>query len=152
MTGMAARRSAGNGSSGEMDAAAQLGLHGLAVEDAITAHQRPKLERYGDILFVVLRSADYRDDTERVEFGELHLFVGPNFVLTVRHSDTPDLAGVRRRLEAQPHLLRLGAEAVLYAVLDAVVDGYTPVVSTGESQSARNHLGRHLPLLPGDLP
>ncbi|MDX8032078.1 magnesium and cobalt transport protein CorA [Lentzea sp. BCCO 10_0856] len=112
-----------------MDAATQLGLHGLAVEDAITAHQRPKLERYGDTLFVVLRSANYRDDTERVEFGELHLFVGPNFVLTVRHTDTPHLAGVRHRLEAQPHLLRLGSEAVLYAVLDAVVDGYTPVIS-----------------------
>ncbi|NGY62210.1 magnesium and cobalt transport protein CorA [Lentzea sp. NEAU-D13] len=112
-----------------MDAAGQLGLHELAVEDAITAHQRPKLERYDDTLFVVLRSADYRDDTERVEFGELHLFVGPSFVLTVRHGDTPDLAGVRRRLENQPHLLRLGPEAVLYAVLDAVVDGYTPVVA-----------------------
>ncbi|WP_198680465.1 magnesium and cobalt transport protein CorA [Lentzea terrae] len=112
-----------------MDAATQLGLHELAVEDAITAHQRPKLERYGDTRFVVLRSASYRDDTERVEFGELHLFVGPNFVLTVRHSDTPDLAGVRQRLENQPHLLRLGPEAVLYAVLDAVVDGYPPVVS-----------------------
>lgn len=112
-----------------MDAATQLGLHELAVEDAITAHQRPKLERYGDTLFVVLHSANYRDETERVEFGELYLFVGPNFALTVRHSDTPDLAGVRRRLENQPNLLRLGPEAVLYAVLDAVVDGYTPVVS-----------------------
>ncbi len=112
-----------------MNAATQLGLHGLAVEDAITAHQRPKLERYDDTLFVVLRSASYRDDTERVEFGELHLFVGPSFVLTVRHGDTPDLAGVRSRLENQPHLLRLGPEAVLYAVLDAVVDGYTPVMA-----------------------
>ncbi|TWP45620.1 magnesium and cobalt transport protein CorA [Lentzea tibetensis] len=112
-----------------MSAAIQLGLHGLAVEDAITARQRPKLERYGDTLFVVLRSASYRDDTERVDFGELHLFVGPNFVLTVRHSATPDLTAVRHRLEAQPHLLRLGPEAVLYAVLDAVVDGCTPVVS-----------------------
>lgn len=109
--------------------ATQLGLHGLAVEDAITADQRPKLERYGNTLFVVLRSAHYRDDTERVDFGELHLFVGPNFVLTVRHSEAPDLAAVRRRLENQPHLLRLGPEALLYAVLDAVVDGYAPVVS-----------------------
>jgi magnesium transporter len=77
-------------------------LHELAVEDAITAHQRPKLERYGDTLFVVLRSAHYRDETEEVDFGELHLFVGPNFVLTVRHSQTPDLAAVRHRLETTP--------------------------------------------------
>jgi magnesium transporter len=112
-----------------LSAAEQLGLHGLAVEDAVTAHQRPKLERYGDTLFVVLRSASYRDDAEEVDFGELHLFVGPNFVLTVRHSEAPDLSVVRQRLESQPHLLRLGPEAVLYAVLDAVVDGYTPVVA-----------------------
>jgi magnesium transporter len=112
-----------------MAAAEQFGLHELAVEDAITAHQRPKLERYGATLFVVLRSAHYRDETEEVDFGELHLFVGPNFVLTVRHSQAPDLAAVRRRLENKPDLLRLGPEAVLYAVLDAVVDGYAPVVT-----------------------
>lgn len=112
-----------------MSAAQQLGLHELAVEDAVTARQRPKLERYGDTLFVVLRSAQYRDDTEEVDFGELHLFVGPNFVLTVRHGEAPDLAAVRRRVEDEPDLLRLGPEAVLYAVLDAVVDGYAPVVA-----------------------
>ncbi|MPZ82550.1 MAG: transporter [Actinophytocola sp.] len=112
-----------------MSAAQQLGLHELAVEDAVTARQRPKLERYGDTLFVVLRSAQYRDDTEDVDFGELHLFVGPNFVLTVRHGEAPDLAAVRRRVEDEPDLLRLGPEAVLYAVLDAVVDGYAPVVA-----------------------
>jgi magnesium transporter len=112
-----------------MSAAEQFGLHELAVEDAILAHQRPKLERYGDTLFVVLRSAHYRDETEEVDFGELHLFVGPNFVLTVRHSQAPDLAAVRRRLENNPDLLRRGPEAVLYAVLDAVVDGYAPVVT-----------------------
>jgi magnesium transporter len=112
-----------------MAAADQLGLHELAVEDAVTARQRPKLERYGDTLFVVLRSARYRDDTEDVDFGELHLFVGRNFVLTVRHGESPDLAAVRRRLEDEPDLLRLGPAAVLYAVLDAVVDGYAPVVA-----------------------
>jgi magnesium transporter len=112
-----------------MSAAQQLELHELAVEDAVTARQRPKLERYGDTLFVVLRSARYRDDAEEVDFGELHLFVGPNFVLTVRHSEAPDLAVVRRRVEDEPDLLRLGPEAVLYAVLDAVVDGYAPVVA-----------------------
>ncbi|CUR54242.1 Magnesium Mg(2+) and cobalt Co(2+) transport protein CorA [metagenome] len=104
-------------------------LHELAVEDAILAHQRPKLERYDDLLFVVLRAARYLDDTEEVEFGEVHLFVGPDFVVTVRHSESPDLGSVRRRLESEPELLRLGPEAVLYAVMDRVVDGYAPVVA-----------------------
>lgn len=110
-------------------AAAQFGLHELAVEDAIVAHQRPKLERYGDTLFVVLRAARYVDETERVDFGELHVFCGPTFVLTVRHSESPDLSAVRARMENDPDLLRLGPEAVLYAILDAVVDGYAPVVA-----------------------
>src|SRR3954464_13931858 len=88
--------------------AAEFDLHELAVEDAITAHQRPKLERYGDTLFVVLRAARYIDAAEEVDFGELHLFVGPGFVLTVRHSQAPDLAAVRRRMEDDPDLLRLG--------------------------------------------
>ncbi|MDT2009009.1 magnesium and cobalt transport protein CorA [Rhodococcus opacus] len=110
-------------------AAKQFDLHELAVEDAIVAHQRPKLERYGKTLFVVLRAARYCDETERVEFGELHVFCGPTFVLTVRHSESPDLSAVRRRMERNPDLLRLGPEAVLYAILDAVVDGYAPVVA-----------------------
>ncbi|MGH3101241.1 MAG: magnesium and cobalt transport protein CorA, partial [Thermoleophilia bacterium] len=109
--------------------AEEFGLHELAVEDAIVAHQRPKLERYGDTLFVVLRAARYLDEVEEVEFGEIHLFVGSNFVLTVRHSQAPDLAAVRRRMEGDPDLLRLGPEAVLYAILDGVVDGYAPVVA-----------------------
>jgi magnesium transporter len=104
-------------------------LHELAVEDAIVAHQRPKLERYGETLFVVLRAARYVDDAEEVDFGELHLFVGRDFVLTVRHSEAPDLASVRSRMESEPDLLRRGTEAVLYAILDAVVDGYAPVVA-----------------------
>jgi magnesium transporter len=109
--------------------AEEFGLHELAVEDAIVAHQRPKLERYGDVLFVVLRAARYLDATEEVDFGELHIFVGRNFILTVRHSEAPDLAMVRRRMEDDPELLRRGTEAVLYAILDAVVDGYAPVVA-----------------------
>ena len=104
-------------------------LHPLAVEDAGDSHQRPKLERYGDTLFVVLRAARYLDDVEEVEFGEIHVFVGSNFVLTVRHGQAPDLAAVRRRMEGDPDLLRLGPEAVLYAILDGVVDGYAPVVA-----------------------
>jgi magnesium transporter len=104
-------------------------LHELAVEDAIVAHQRPKLERYGDVLFVVLRPARYLDESEEVEFGEVHVFVGPDFVVTVRHSEAPDFGAVRRRLESQPDLLRRGPEAVLYAIVDKVVDGYYPVVA-----------------------
>ncbi len=107
----------------------QFGLHPLAVEDAIHAHQRPKVERYDDTLFLVLRPARYRDDLEEVEFGEVHLFAGPNFVLTVRKSEAPAFGSVRRRLEDQPDLLAQGPEAVLYAVMDQVVDGYYPVVT-----------------------
>jgi magnesium transporter len=109
--------------------AAEFHLHELAVEDAITAHQRPKLERYGETLFVVLRAARYLDDVEEVEFGELHIFIGTDFVITVRHAESPDLAQVRRRLEDDPDLLARGTEAVLYAILDTVVDGYLPVVA-----------------------
>jgi magnesium transporter len=101
----------------------------LAVEDAIQAHQRPKFERYGATLFVVLKAARYKDADEEVEFGELHLFLGEDFAITVRHSESPDLSRVRRRLESEPDLLAKGSEAVLYAILDAVVDGYAPVVA-----------------------
>ncbi|WGW12027.1 magnesium and cobalt transport protein CorA [Saxibacter everestensis] len=110
--------------------AAEFDLHQLAIEDAVAAHQRPKIERYGDTLFLVLRAATYLDDAETVEFGELHIFVGRNFVITVRHSTSPDLSTVRHRMEDQdPKLLALGTEAVLYAILDAVVDGYMPVIA-----------------------
>jgi len=109
--------------------AEEFGLHEVAVEDAIVAHQRPKLERYDETLFVVLRAATYLDEVEEVEFGEIHVFVGPTFVVTVRHSETPDLGAVRRRMEADPELLSLGPEAVLYAIVDSVVDGYAPVVA-----------------------
>src|SRR3954452_18091754 len=109
--------------------AAEFDLHELAVEDAIHAHQRPKLERYGHTLFVVLRAARYLDESEEVEFGELHIFIGRDFVITVRHSESPDLSVVRKRLEEEPDLLGLGTDAVFYAILDAVVDGYLPVVA-----------------------
>jgi magnesium transporter len=109
--------------------AAEFDLHPLAVEDAMEAHQRPKLERYGETLFVVLSAARYLDAAEEVYFGELHVFVGPDFVITVRHGAAPDLSAVRRRMEDSPELLKLGPEAVLYAILDSVVDGYVPVVS-----------------------
>jgi magnesium transporter len=109
--------------------ATEFGLHELAVEDAISAHQRPKLERYGDHLFTVLRPARYLDETETVEFGELHIFTGKNFVVTVRHAEMSGVGEVRRRLESRPDLLRHGPEAVLYALLDQVVDDYAPVVA-----------------------
>jgi magnesium transporter len=109
--------------------AEEFDLHPLAVEDAISAHQRPKLERYGSVLFLVLRPARYLDEEERVEFGELHVFIGADFVVTVRHAESPDLAKVRSRLERSPELLRLGPEAVLYAILDQVVDEYGPVMA-----------------------
>ncbi|MFE1173037.1 magnesium/cobalt transporter CorA [Streptomyces sp. NPDC058773] len=108
--------------------ASEFDLHPLAIEDALEAHQRPKLERYGGTLFVVLRAARYLDDPEEVDFGELHVFVGRDFVITVRHGGAPDLSAVRRRMEDTPELLKRGPEAVLYAILDAVVDGYAPVV------------------------
>jgi len=109
--------------------AEELEVHSLVVEDAVAAHQRPKIERYGDILFTVLRPARYIDDEERVEFGELHVLTGPRFVVTSRYAETPDLSKVRTRLEADADLLALGPEAILYAILDQVVDEYVPVVA-----------------------
>ena len=107
----------------------EFGLHELAVEDAVSAHQRPKLDRYDDTLFCVLRPARYVDETETVEFGEIHVFAGPRFVITVRHSEAPDLAAVRQDLEARPDLLRRGPFAILHAIMDRVVDDYAPVVA-----------------------
>ncbi len=92
------------------------------------AHQRPKLERYGDTLLLVLRAARYIDAEETVEFSELHVFAGEDFMLTVRHGEGPDLGRVRRRMESEPELLRRGPEAIMYAILDRVVDDYGPVV------------------------
>lgn len=104
-------------------------LHPLAVEDAQEGHQRPKLERYGDDRFIVLRPARYMDAEERVEFGEVDLFLGQDFVVVVRHAEAPDIKAVRARLESDPELLACGPLAVLYAVADRVVDDYGPVVN-----------------------
>jgi magnesium transporter len=117
--------------------AAEFGLDEHATEDALRGHQRAKLERTGNTLFVVLRSAWYVERSGRVEFGEIHVFTGPRFVVTVRHAERPDLAVVRRRLEADPDRLRTGSEAVLAAVFDEVVDGYAPVVAALQSDIDR---------------
>jgi len=109
--------------------AKEFNLHHLAIEDTLAGHQRPKLERYGDTLFIVVRPARYVDAAEQVEFGEVHMFIGPDFAITVRHAESPDLARVRKRLESNPELLAIGPMAVMYAVLDQVVDEYEPVVT-----------------------
>lgn len=105
------------------------GVHALAIEDAMKGHQRSKLERYGEDLALVVRAASYIESTETVEFGDIHLFVTPKAVVTVRLAEDPDLGEVRTRLEADPALLALGPRAVLYAVLDQVADSYGPVVA-----------------------
>ncbi len=105
------------------------GLHELALEDAMNAHQRPKLEDYGDSLFIVLRTARYDDAKEEVEFGEIHLFVGSDYVIAVRHGEASELAPARRRLEEHDGLLEAGPGAVVWAIVDKVVDDYAPVVA-----------------------
>ena len=104
------------------------GLHALALEDAANAHQRPKLEDYEGSLFIVLRTTRYDDAKEEVEFGEIHLFVGSGYVIAVRHGEASELAPARRRLEEQPDLLQGGPAAVVWAIVDKVVDDYVPVV------------------------
>jgi magnesium transporter len=103
-------------------------LHELAVEDAIDAHQRPKLEVYGDSLFLVLKTARYVEADESVEFGEILLFIGDGFIITVRHGETA-LHDVRLRTEQRPDLLRCGPGAALYAIVDRIVDDYLPVIA-----------------------
>jgi magnesium transporter len=108
----------------------RFGLHDLAVEDAQTFHLRPKIEQYddGDIYFVVLRTARYVEEREEVEFGEVSIFMSRRFVITVRQGVASDLHGARLRLEERPELMQEGTGAVLWAILDKVVDDYAPVV------------------------
>jgi magnesium transporter len=103
-------------------------LHPLAVEDAIKAHQRPKLEEYGDSLFFVFKPARYHEDTEEVEFGEILVFMGAGFLITVRHGDTTELAEVRKQVEASSELIARGPVGVLHAIVDRIVDDYAPVL------------------------
>ncbi len=107
---------------------AEFGLHELAVEDAATGHQRPKLEAYGDSLFVVLRTARYDDEHERVDVGEIDIFLGTGFLVAVRRGHPASLTTVRADLEADPSRLALGPVAVLHAIADRVVEDYLPVV------------------------
>jgi magnesium transporter len=103
------------------------GLHELAVEDAQLAHQRPKIEDYDEGYFIVLRTAHYHEREEIVHFGEIHVFAGPGYVITVRHGPGSELASARARLEARPDLLKLGPASAIWAILDKVVDDYIPV-------------------------
>lgn len=109
----------------------EFALHDLAIEDAHLAHQRPKIELYGDSLFVVLRTAQMNAE-RHIEFGETHFFVGTNFIVIVRHGSSVAYTEVRARCEAMPDLLRKGQGFVLYAVMDFIVDMYFPVVNALE--------------------
>jgi len=112
----------------------EFSLHDLAIEDAARAHQRPKLERYGDSLFVVLRTAHLDRPTGAIEFGETHLFVGANYVVSIRHGASLPYVEVRARCEASPDLLAKGPVFVLYALMDFIVDQYFPLVDSFEDR------------------
>ena len=111
------------------EVAARFDLPALAVEDAMHAHQRPKLEDYENGYFLVLHTARYRDDVEEVEFGEVHVFSGPGYVVVVRHGRASELHSARARLESHPELLREGPAAAVWAIMDKVVDDYEPVAA-----------------------
>ena len=108
----------------------EFGLHPLAVEDARHGHQRPKIEEYGDLLFVVLNTVEVSG--EELKLGEIDIFVGRNYVLSVRQHSEQSLMGVRQRAEREPHLLRNGAGYVLYALMDSMIDRYFPVLEALE--------------------
>jgi magnesium transporter len=110
------------------------GLHELAIDDAFRAHQRPKIELYGESLFIVLRTAHMESEQRRIEFGETHIFLGLRSIVVVRHGASLPYVGVRARLEATPRLLRHGPGAALYALMDFVVDQYFPIVDVLEQQ------------------
>jgi magnesium transporter len=107
--------------------AGEFGLHELAIKDAIKPHQRPKVEHYGDTLFAVLKAVRYLEEEEAVEFGEIHAFVGSDFIVTMRYGEASELGEVRQRMENEPELLRKGPFAVLHTIMGRVVDDYGPV-------------------------
>lgn len=110
----------------------EFGLHALAVEDAHHGHQRPKIEEYDDSIFAVMHLVEIVDD--KLSFGEVNVFVGKNYVLSVRNRSQKSFLGVRNRCEREPHLLKLGAGFVFYALMDAVVDRYFPIVDMLETE------------------
>ena len=112
----------------------EFSLHDLAIEDAHSAHQRPKLENYGDSLFIVLRTAQISNKEHRIDFGETHFFLGENFIVTVRHGSSLAYTEVRNRCEKAPDLLQKGPGFALYAVMDSIVDQYFPVIESLESE------------------
>ena len=112
----------------------ELGLHDLAIEDAHAAHQRPKIEEYGDGVFMVLRTARWNAEKRKVVRGETHVFLGPCYVVSIRHGDTASYSAVRTRCQATPHHLALGPGFVLYAILDFVVDNYFPIIDALEDR------------------
>ncbi len=111
------------------EVAERFDLPPLAVEDAMHAHQRPKIEDYDDGYFLVLHTARYLDDVEEVEFGEVHVFTGTGYVIVVRHGAASELHEARQRLEAHPELLREGPAAAVWAITDKIVDDYEPVMA-----------------------
>src|ERR687889_1783618 len=108
--------------------AQELELPSRVIEDAIKPQQMPNLVRYGDSLFVVLKTARYLDEPEKVEFSEVHVLVGKDFIVTVRYEEIPALEEVRRRLEGEPELLRQGPQPILHEIMDQIVDDYEPVL------------------------
>ncbi len=116
----------------------EFGLHDLAIEDALSAHQRPKIERYENSLFVVLRTAQIEDPKPGkpcdVRYGEVHMFLGRNFIVTVRHGYATSFTSVRTRAESTPELLKQGPAFVVYAVMDFIVDQYFPIVDALEEE------------------
>ena len=108
---------------------AAFGLHELAVEDAGGSHQRPKIEDYDGSFFVVVKTAHYHDEREEVEFGEVNLFLGADYVIAVRHGAGSELVTARRRFEARPDLVKIGPAAAAWSIIDKVVDDYEPVAA-----------------------
>lgn len=112
----------------------EFGLHDLAIEDAHNAHQRPKLESYGDTIFIVLRTAQMNYKEHHIDFGETHFFLGDNFIVNVRHGSSLSYKEVRTRCESTPELLSKGPAFALYAVMDSIVDQYFPVIEAMEQE------------------
>jgi len=113
----------------ELDQVAEdFGLHPLAVEDALKAHQRPKVEQYADSLFIVLKTVRYDEETQQIELGDVMLFLGDSFVVTVRHGKGRALSDVRRQLEHNKGVLEAGPSAVMYAIADRIVDDYSEII------------------------